>query len=126
MRELLTNYGKIDILFFDGPSDGLREMCWTIDADIVVTRGAIRTPEQYIPGIQSDQPWEACVTMGTGWQYKPTNEHYKSGSQLIGLLIETRAKGGNLLLKRRPQTRRRTAHRTTSPTARDCPVEFRQ
>ena len=103
LRELLTNYGKIDILFFDGPSAGLREMCWEIDAEIVVTRGAIKTPEQYIPGIQSDQPWEACITMGTGWQYKPTNEHYKSGTQLIELLIETRAKGGNLLLNIGPK-----------------------
>ena len=103
MRELLGQYGKVDILFFDGPSDGLRETCWEIDPDGVVTRGAIRTPEQYIPGIQSDEPWEACVTMGTGWQYKPTNEQYKSGTQLIELLIETRAKGGNLLLNVGPK-----------------------
>ena len=103
LRELLKNYGKIDIVFFDGPSDGLREMCWEIDPEIVVTRGAIKTPEQYIPGVQSDEPWEACVTMGTGWQYKPTNEHYKSGTQLIELLIETRAKGGNLLLNVGPK-----------------------
>jgi len=98
MRELLTHYGKIDIVFFDGHSDGLREVCWEIDPEIVVTRGAMPTPEQHIPGVQSAEPWEACVTMGTGWQYKPTNEHYKSGTQLIELLIETRAKGGNLLL----------------------------
>jgi alpha-L-fucosidase len=103
VRELLTNYGNIDILFFDGPSDGLKEMCWEIDPEIVVTRGAIRTPEQYIPGVQPDEPWEACVTMGTGWQYKPTNEHYKSGTQLIELLIETRAKGGNLILNVGPK-----------------------
>ena len=103
LRELLNNYGKIDLLFFDGPSDGLREVCWQVDEDIVVTRGAIRTPEQYIPGTQADEPWEACVTMGTGWQYKPTNEHYKSGKQLIELLIETRAKGGNLLLNVGPK-----------------------
>ncbi len=103
IRELLTNYGKIDIMFFDGPSDGLRELCWEIDPDIVVTRGAIKTPEQHIPGVQSEEPWEACVTMGTGWQYKPTNEVYKSGTQMIELLIETRAKGGNLLLNVGPK-----------------------
>ena len=103
VRELLTNYGKIDIMFFDGPSDGLSELCWEIDPDIVVTRGAIKTPEQHIPGVQSEEPWEACVTMGTGWQYKPTNEVYKSGTQMIELLIETRAKGGNLLLNVGPK-----------------------
>lgn len=103
MRELLTSYGKIDLVFFDGHSDGLRELCWEIDADIVVTRGAMPTPEQHIPGVQSAEPWEACVTMGTGWQYKPTNERYKTGTQLINLLIETRAKGGNLLLNVGPR-----------------------
>jgi alpha-L-fucosidase len=103
MRELLTNYGKIDILFFDGPSDGLRETCWEIDPEVVITRGAMPTPEQHIPGVQSAEPWEACVTMGTGWQYKPTNEQYKSGTQLLELLIETRAKGGNLLLNVGPK-----------------------
>jgi len=103
LRELMTNYGKVEIVFFDGPSDGLREVCWEIDPDTVVTRGAMETPEQCIPGVQSDEPWEACVTMGTGWQYKPTNEQYKSGTQLIELLIETRAKGGNLLLNVGPK-----------------------
>lgn len=103
LRELLTSYGKVDLLFFDGPSDGLRELCWEVDPEIVVTRGAMPTPEQHIPGTQSTEPWEACVTMGTGWQYKPTNEHYKSGTRLIELLIETRAKGGNLLLNVGPK-----------------------
>ena len=36
--------------------------------------------------------------MGTEWPFKPTNEEYKSGTELIKMLIETRAKGGNLLL----------------------------
>ena len=35
--------------------------------------------------------------MGTEWPYKAMNERYKSGTELISLLIETRAKGGNLL-----------------------------
>lgn len=103
MRELLTSYGPIDLVFFDGPAEGLCELCWRIDPNIVVTRGAISTPEQRIPGVQSDEPWEACVTMGTGWQFKPTNERYKTGTELIGLLIETRSKGGNLLLNVGPK-----------------------
>jgi alpha-L-fucosidase len=41
--------------------------------------------------------------MGKAWQYQPTNEHYKSGGELIGLLVETRAKGGNLLLNVGPK-----------------------
>ena len=103
LRELLTNYGAIDILFIDGPPEGLRELAWEIQPDIVVTRGALETPEQRIPGIAIDRPWESCITMGTAWQYKPTHERYKSGTELVELLVETRAKGGNLLLNIGPK-----------------------
>ncbi|MBN1417639.1 MAG: alpha-L-fucosidase [Planctomycetes bacterium] len=103
IRELLTRYGPIDILFIDGPAEGLRELAWEIQPDIVVTRGAIPTPEQYVPGIPIEGVWESCITMGTQWQYKPTNESYKSGTELIERLIETRAKGGNLLLNVGPR-----------------------
>jgi alpha-L-fucosidase len=41
--------------------------------------------------------------MGTDWQYKPTNDPHKSGTQIINMLIETRAKGGNLLLNIGPK-----------------------
>jgi alpha-L-fucosidase len=103
VRELLTNYGPIDAIFFDGPPEGLRELAWELQPNIVVTRGAIQTPEQYVPGVPIDEAWESCITMGTQWQYKPTNESYKSGGELIRLLIETRAKGGNLLLNVGPK-----------------------
>ena len=39
-----------------------------------MTRGAINTPEQNIPGVPPDGVWEACFTMGTAWQYQPKNE----------------------------------------------------
>ena len=103
IRELLTNYGPIDVLFFDGPSEGLKELAWDMQPNLLVTRGAMETPEQYIPGVPLEGPWEACLTMGTSWQYKPTNEVYKSGTELIQILIETRAKGGNLLLNVGPK-----------------------
>jgi len=103
IRELLTGYGKIDFFFIDGPESGLRELCWELDPNIVVTRGAIETPEQFIPGLPLAGAWEANLTMGTEWPYKPTNETYKSGQELIRILIETRAKGGNLLLNVGPK-----------------------
>jgi alpha-L-fucosidase len=103
VRELFTRYGPIDIVFFDGPAEGLRDLAWELQPATVVTRGAIETPEQYIPGVPLEGAWESCVTMGTQWQYKPTNENYKSGGQLISMLIETRAKGGNLLLNVGPK-----------------------
>ncbi len=105
--ELMAQYGDIDIIFFDGGEGPLQEKCkevvWELQPDIVVTRGAIKTPEQTVLGIASDEPWESCITMGTQWAYKPTNEEYKTGARLIEILIESRAKGGNLLLNVGPK-----------------------
>jgi alpha-L-fucosidase len=98
LRELLTGYGKVDIIFFDGEPDQLKQLAWKLDPSIVVTRGEIKTPEQTLPGKPVPGPWEACFTMGTEWPFKPTNEEYKSGTDLIKMLVEVRAKGGNLLL----------------------------
>jgi alpha-L-fucosidase len=98
VRELFTRYGPIDVVFFDGQAEGLRDLAWQLQPNVVVTRGAIQTPEQNIPGVAMDEPWESCFTMGTQWQYKPTNDDYKSGGTVISMLVETRAKGGNLLL----------------------------
>jgi alpha-L-fucosidase len=98
IRELLTNYGPVDMLFIDGTPDELKELAWELQPDIVVTRGKMETPEQKMPDEPMPGPWEACFTLGTQWHYKPTNEQYKSGTQLIEMLIEIRAKGGNLLL----------------------------
>ena len=103
VKELLTQYGPVSVIFFDGPAGGLREVAWQTQPEIVVTRGALQTPEQYVPGIPLEGAWEANLTMGTQWQYKPTNETYKSGRQLIVTLVETRAKGGNLLLNVGPK-----------------------
>lgn len=103
IKELLSNYGKIDILFFDGPAEELREFAWELQPDMVVTRGQMHTPEQNLPDKPMPGPWEACFTMGTDWQYKPTNDPHKSGTEIINMLIETRAKGGNLLLNVGPK-----------------------
>jgi alpha-L-fucosidase len=103
IKELLTNYGKIDVLFFDGPAEGLKEYAWQLQPDVVITRGQMQTPEQKLPDKPMPGPWEACFTMGTDWQYKPTNDPHKSGTEIINMLIEIRAKGGNLLLNIGPK-----------------------
>jgi len=103
LRELFKNYGPIDVLFIDGQPDGLKELAWELQPNCVVTRGAMETPEQKTPDKPMPGPWEACYTLGTQWQFKPTNEDYKSGTQLIQMLIEIRAKGGNFLLNIGPQ-----------------------
>lgn len=103
LRELLGNYGNIDLVFFDGEANDLRTLAWDLKPNILVTRGAIETPEQFIPGSPLPGPWEANITMGTAWQYQPQHEIYKSGPELIRLLIQTRARGGNLLLNVGPK-----------------------
>lgn len=103
MRELMTNYGPIDFVFLDGEPQGLRDLAWKVQPNTIVTRGAIQTPELYVPGIPLEGPWEANFTMGTAWQYQPQNENYKTGGQVIDILVETRAKGGNLLLNIGPK-----------------------
>jgi alpha-L-fucosidase len=103
LRELLNNYGPIDVLFLDGVAEGLKQLAWELQPNIVVTRGDLATPEQQLPDRPIPGPWEACFTLGTQWAYKPTNEEYKSGTKLIEMLIETRAKGGNLLLNVGPK-----------------------
>ena len=98
VRELFTRYGPVDVLFLDGEPDGLKQLAWSLQPNVVVTRGEIETPEQKTPDAPMPGPWEACYTLGTQWQFKPTNEEYKSGTDLIEMLIEIRAKGGNFLL----------------------------
>ena len=103
-EELMTNYGKIDLLFIDGePKEVVKETCWKLQPDILITRGALKTPEQMLPGVTITDPWLSCITMGTAWQYQPANDRYKSGRQLIELLIEARSKGGSLLLNIGPK-----------------------
>lgn len=103
VEELMTNYGPIDVVFFDGEPHGLRDLAWKLQPNTIVTRGAIQTPELYVPGVPLEGAWEANFTMGTAWQYQPQNEDYKSGGRVIDILVETRAKGGNLLLNIGPK-----------------------
>jgi alpha-L-fucosidase len=98
-RELMTKYGRIDVVCIDGlGKEPAKEIIWGLQPDTLITRGALDTPEQTLAGIPPEGAWEARITMGTQWQYKPTNENYKSGTRIIEILIETRARGGALLL----------------------------
>lgn len=103
LHELATKYGPVDVWFLDGNGAGMRDVIWRAQPNAVITRDVIETPEQTIPGVPLDRAWESCITMGTSWQYKPTHETYRSGTALIESLIETRAKGGNLLLNVGPK-----------------------
>jgi alpha-L-fucosidase len=105
VSELMTNYGKIDVFFIDGRGKKTtKNVVWTLQPDCLITRGAIQSPEQTVPGIPPKGAWESCITLGTQWQYKPQQlDNLKSGSRVIEILVETRAKGGALLLNIGPR-----------------------
>jgi alpha-L-fucosidase len=98
MTELMKGYGPVSVVFFDGEAKGLRDIAWKLQPDTVVTRGAIETPEQNVPGAPLPGAWEANMTIGSAWGYQPSDEKFKSVQDLLNILIQTRARGGNLLL----------------------------
>lgn len=55
------------------------------------------TPEQKMPEKPLAEPWESCITMGGAWGWVK-NDNYKSSKELVLLLVNIVAKGGNLLL----------------------------
>jgi alpha-L-fucosidase len=121
IEELMTGYGSVDILWLDGgqvnPSQnnqdinmpGIAKMARQHQPGlIIVDRGQkgpytnYETPEQRIPENAILTPWETCMTMGDQWSYKPF-DNYKSTQQLVHLLVNIVAKGGNFLLNIGPQ-----------------------
>jgi alpha-L-fucosidase len=61
-----------------------------------------RTPEQKIPDEPLPYPWETCMTLGDSWSYTP-NDNYKPARQVVQMLVDVVAKGGNYLLNVGPQ-----------------------
>jgi alpha-L-fucosidase len=129
-RELLTQFGKIDIMWFDfsyaGMADGgkgkddwqsekLMAMVRELMPGIIVNDrmdigGDIKTPEQLQPKewVKVDgKPvvWEACQTLNGSWGYDRDNLDWKSVDMLVQMLIDTVSKGGNLLLNVGPTGR---------------------
>jgi len=104
IKELFTNYGAIDIAFLDAAdTKAIGQYIHQLQPKCLITRGEMQTPEQRIPDEPMKGPWESCFTLGTQWQFKPTNENYKSGGKVIDMLIDIRAKGGNLLINMGPE-----------------------
>ena len=103
--ELMSQYGKIDVFFIDGRGKKpTKEVVWTLQPDCLITRGAIKSPEQKVPGLPPEGVWETCMTLGTQWQYMPQQlDTLKDGDRVVEILIETRAKGGAFLLNVGPR-----------------------
>ncbi len=102
VEELLTNYGDIFMLWFDGQCEPLKKHAWRVKQDIFIGRGEIPTPEQEIPGQALDYAWESCMTTSWQWSYQP-NPDIRTPEEVIHNLIRIRARGGNMLLNIGPR-----------------------
>ncbi len=112
VRELLTDYGKIDVIWFDGGwersveqwrSQELAKMIRTLQPEILINdrlpgAGDFVTPEQFVPPRPPDRLWETCMTMNESWGYNAADARWKSPRQLVHTLCEVAGRGGNLLL----------------------------
>ena len=122
VRELLTRYGRIDVLWFDW--DGMT-IPWDQEATYRVVRAAqpaiivnnrldcsfgglsadrdlgphadYITPEQVIGAWNDRTPWETCMTLGTQWSWKP-DDKIKSVDEVVRILARCAGGDGNLLL----------------------------
>ncbi len=117
VQELLTNYGPIDVLWFDGQWERtaeewraaeLRELIRSLQPECLVNdrlagQGDYITPEQSIPPESPAGRWETCMTMNRTWGFHPGDAEYKSARRLVHSLCETAGKGGNLLLNVSPR-----------------------
>jgi alpha-L-fucosidase len=114
IEELMTGYGRQDVLWLDGgqvrpPNQdidvtGMAAMARKHQPGLIVVDRTVHgvnenyvTPEQEIPHKFLPYPWETCMTMGTSWSYKP-NDKYKSAGTLIRNLCRIIARGGNYLI----------------------------
>jgi alpha-L-fucosidase len=113
--ELMSQYGKVDILWLDGGwvdakkgqdinMPKIAAMARSYQPDMLVVDRAVtgkyenyRTPEQQIPDKLLDYPWETCMTMATSWSYVP-GDIYKPTNTIIHMLVDIVCKGGNYLL----------------------------
>jgi alpha-L-fucosidase len=117
ITELLTNYGTIDVLWFDGQWER-SPAWWDVDAvaalarrlqpDILINdrlpgHGDFDTPEQFVPPTPPEGRWESCVTINDSWGWNPDDDHHRSPHELIRTLCETAGRGGNLLLNVGPR-----------------------
>ncbi len=125
--ELLTNYGPIDIMWFDGEwipewteekGRALYEHIRQVAPRVIINNrvgkgrggmaglhdpsqnvGDFGTPEQEIPGQGiPGYDWETCMTMNDTWGFRSDDHNWKSAKTLVRNLIDTSSKGGNFLL----------------------------
>jgi alpha-L-fucosidase len=117
IRELMTNYGKIDVLWYDvsWPLDAtgweslrMNEMVYHLQPDIIINNrnkldGDFSTPEQKIVAENGGRAWESCMTLNDSWGYQRADDNWKSSKTIIRNLISCSRDGGNYLLNVGPK-----------------------
>jgi alpha-L-fucosidase len=112
VRELCTNYGKLDIMWYDvswplnvaqWESAKMNRMVRKLQPDIIINNRSqlpedFGTPEQHIRPEESGRMWEACMTFNESWGYTPIDKKWKSAWDIVAMLRQVAAGGGNLLL----------------------------
>lgn len=127
VEELLTKYGQIGVMWFDGEWEGtwtheygrdLYNHVRSIDPNVIINNrvdkgragmagltqeggfmGDFGTPEQEIPGMGlPDVDWETCMTMNDHWGFNKNDDNFKTTEDLIRKLADLASKGGNFLL----------------------------
>ncbi|WP_103935230.1 alpha-L-fucosidase [Bryocella elongata] len=117
IRELLTNYGKIDVLWYDvswplkadgWESEKMNKMVFSLQPDIIVNNrngllGDFSTPEQHITAEKGGRAWESCMTLNDSWGFQRADDNWKSSKTIVRNLITCAHDGGNYLLNIGPQ-----------------------
>ena len=118
VRELCSNYGMLDILWFDGAwphsadvwhASELLRMARSLQPNIMINDrtglpGDFDSPEQHILGGGATRPWESCITaVERHWGYHAGERLWKSPAQVIHMLAQIAEGGGNLLLNVGPR-----------------------
>jgi alpha-L-fucosidase len=112
VREILSNYGPISVLWWDTPVDMTKERAdlllpaLRLQPGIIYNnrlgggyKGDTETPEQFVPATgYPGRDWETCMTMNDTWGYKSYDDDWKSPETLIRNLVDIASKGGNYLL----------------------------
>ncbi|WP_059046948.1 alpha-L-fucosidase [Paenibacillus rubinfantis] len=117
LSEILTRYGTVDLLWFDGDWERSAEQ-WglpefkaylrSFHPEIIINsrlagHGDYKTPEQGLPITRPEGPWEFCTTINTSWGYQPKDQKYKSLKQIIRMFCDCISMGGNMLLNIGPR-----------------------
>ena len=116
IRELLTNYGKVDVLRYDvtWPLDAngwgsqrMNEMVFQLQPDIIVNNrnkrdGDFSTPEQHIEAAKVACAWESCMTLNDSWGYQRADDNWKSAKTVVRNLITCSRDGGITYLTSAP------------------------